>query len=259
MAYISKGVLKNNITIGKAKVISTNLLTKGHMIPYVDYTPTSITIHETDCPDVKATQFYLSVKNGQNDVSRKQASFHFCVDATTIRQLVNVFKTCWHAGCKEGNTTSIGIEICQYSNNKSLQKQAYENAAELVKILKKEITTVKKVVRHYDWTRKNCPSYLLDKKYSGLTWNWFTSLLEEGKTYKQLENGDYNKKAKVISNTLNVREDRPDTEGKLAPKTFEMKEGEEFLLGYVLNGWASIWVEGDFGYINTSSKYIEIL
>lgn len=259
MAYITKGVLKNGITIGKAKVISTNLLSKGHMIPYEDYTPTSITIHETDLPNTPATQFYLSVKNGQNDLSRVQASFHFSVDANTIRQVVNLFKTCWHAGCKAGNTTSIGIEICQYSNNKELQKQAYENAAELVKLLKKEISSVKKVVRHYDWTRKNCPSYLLNKKYSGLTWNWFTSLLEEDKVYKQLENGDYNKKAKVISNTLNVREDRPNSDGSLAKKLFEMKEGEEFLLGYVLNGWASIWTEGDHGFINTSNKYIELL
>lgn len=64
--YIENGVLKNGITIGKAKVISTNLLKKGHMVPYEAFTPTSITIHETDCPDIPATQFYLSVKNGQN-------------------------------------------------------------------------------------------------------------------------------------------------------------------------------------------------
>lgn len=176
--YIENGVLKNGMTIGKAKVISTNLLKKGHMVPYEAFTPTSITIHETDCPDIPATQFYLSVKNGQNDLNRKpQASFQLCVDAYTVRQIVNLYKTCWHAGCKEGNATSIGIEICQYKNNKEKQKQAYLNAVELVKILKSEITTVKKVKRHYDWTGKICPSYMLTKKYSGLTWNWFLDQL----------------------------------------------------------------------------------
>ena len=176
--YIENGVLKNGITIGKAKVISTNLLKKGHMVPYEAFTPTSITIHETDCPDIPATQFYLSVKNGQNDLNRKpQASFQLCVDAYTVRQIVNLYRTCWHAGCKEGNATSIGIEICQYENNRELQKQAYLNAAELVKILKSEITTLKKVKRHYDWTGKICPSYMLTKKYSGLTWNWFLDQL----------------------------------------------------------------------------------
>lgn len=258
--YIENGVLKNGITIGKAKVISTNLLKKGHMVPYEAFTPTSITIHETDCPDIPATQFYLSVKNGQNDLNRKpQASFQFCVDATTIRQLVNVFRTCWHAGCKIGNATSIGIEICQYKNNKEKQKQAYLNAAELVKILKSEITTVKKVKRHYDWTKKICPSFMITKKYTGLTWDWFTSQLEKEKTYTQLKNGDYNKKYKVISNTLNVREDRPDKEGNLAAKSWVLKEGDIIEIGYVYNGWGSIWSEGDFGYINTSSKYIEAL
>ena len=176
--YIENGVLKNGMTIGKAKVISTNLLKKGHMVPCEAFTPTSITIHETDCPGIPATQFYLSVKNGQNDLNRKpQASFQLCVDAYTVRQIVNLYRTCWHAGCKEGNATSIGIEICQYENNRELQKQAYLNAAELVKILKSEITTVKKVKRHYDWTRKICPSYMITKKYSGLTWNWFLNQL----------------------------------------------------------------------------------
>ena len=36
-------------------------------------------------------------------------------------------------------------------------------------------------------------------------------------------------------------------------------KGEIIEIGYVLNGWGSIWHEGDFGYINTSNKYIEIL
>lgn len=257
MSYITNGVLKNGAVIGKAKVISTNLLTKGHMVPYVSFTPTSITIHETDLPDTIATQFYLSVKNGQTDTSRKQASFQFCVDATTIRQLVNAFRTCWHAGCKEGNATSIGIEICQYSNNKELQKQAYENAAALVKILKEEITTVKKVVRHYDWTRKQCPSYLITKKYQELTWGWFTSLLEESKKYVQLDKGTYNKKYKVISNTLNVRDKRPTEDGTLGQVDWVLKQGDIVEIGYVFDGWGSIWYEGDVGYINTSSKYIE--
>ena len=254
--YINNGVLMHNAKIGKATVISTDLLKKGHMVPYESFKATSITIHETGLPDVPATQFYLSVKNGQTDMTRKQASYQFCVDAYTIRQLVNIFKTCWHAGCKTGNETSIGIEICQYENNKALQKQAYENAAALVRILKLEVSSIKEIVRHYDWTRKICPSYMITKKYSGLTWNWFTSLLEN-KEYVQLQNGDYNKKYKVISNSLNVREDRPDEKGNLAPKSWELKKGDIVEIGYVHNGWGSIWSEGDVGYINTSNKYIE--
>ncbi len=257
-SHITNGVLKNGITLGKAKVISTDLLIKGHMVPYVSFKPSSITIHETDLPDVPATQFYLSVKNGQSDKNRLQASYHFCVDATTIRQLVNIYKTCWHAGCTAGNTTSIGIEICQYANNKEKQKQAYLNTIELVKILLVETTAIK-VVRHYDWTRKNCPSYMLNKKYNELTWNWFTAQLKEDskKEYTQLKNGAYNKEYKVIVNCLNVRVARPDKDGNLAAKSWELKQGDIVKIGYVANGWGSIWSEGDVGYINTSNQYIE--
>lgn len=254
--YIKNGVLKNETKIGNAKVISTNLLKKGHMVPYVSFNPTSITIHETDLPNTAATQFYKSIKNGQNDPSRKAASFQFCVDAYTIRQCVNALRTCYHAGCKTGNSTSIGIEICQYSNNKELQKQAYENAAALVKILMQELD-IKVIKRHYDWTKKICPSYMMTKKYTDLTWGWFTSLLEENKKYVQLKNGNYNKKYKVISNSLNVRVDRPDENNNLAAKSWELSKGDIVEIGYVYNGWGSIWSEGDVGYINTSNKYIE--
>lgn len=260
MSYISGGILKNGVTIGKAKVISTDLLKKGHMVPYVLFAPISITVHETDCPDIPAVQFYNSLKNGQTDTSRTQASFQFVVDATTIRQCVNVFRTCWHAGCKEGNATSIGIEICQYSNNKKLQKQAYLNAIELIKILREEIKTIIKVVRHYDWTKKNCPSYLLNKKYSGLTWAWFSDQLKE--TKKSIENNkDYNCKAVVsCDKTLNVRDKRV-SNGILGDIIDTLENKSEVTLGYVLNNWGSIYYikEGKIkhGFVNV--KYLKFV
>lgn len=178
------------------------------MVPYIEFYPTSITVHETDLPNVELEQFYKSVKKCKVDLKREpQVSFQFCVGAVTIRQLVNAKRTCWHAGYKIGNNTSIGIEICQYSDNEK-QKQAYLNAIELIKVLKSELN-MKRVVRHYDCIRKSCPSKLLDKTIKGLTWSWFTSLLEEEKKYTQLENGTYNKEYRVISNTLNVRATRP--------------------------------------------------
>lgn len=259
--YINNGVLMHNAKIGKATIISTDLLKKGHMVPYAVFAPVSITVHETDCPDIPAKQFYLSLKNGQTDTSRTQASFQFVVDATTIRQCVNAFRTCWHAGCKEGNTTSIGIEICQYSNNKELQKQAYENAIELIKILRAEIKTIIKVVRHYDWTKKNCPRYLLSKKYNGLTWSWFSDQLKV--TKKSIENNkDYNCKATVnCDNTLNVRDKRVDSEGNLGAIVDELENKTEITLGYVYNNWGSIYYIKDnnikHGFVNV--KYLKLV
>ena len=249
--YIENGVLKNGMTIGKAKVISTNLLKKGHMVPYEAFTPTSITIHETDCPDIPATQFYLSVKNGQNDLNRKpQASFQLCVDAYTVRQIVNLYKTCWHAGCKEGNATSIGIEICQYKNNKEKQKQAYLNAVELVKILKSEITTVKKVKRHYDWTGKICPSYMLTKKYSGLTWNWFLDQLnsKEKETAKT-------KYVRILKD-INIHSKADFTEGSVIGKV--TAGGAYTVVETIKRSGTDMYKLKSGVYITASPKYVEV-
>lgn len=257
MSYINNGVIKNGSKIGTATVDSSGLLKKGWMIPYVSFTPSSVTIHETDMPNVSSEQIYKSLKNGNSDTSRKRASFQICVSATKIMQCVNLFRTCWHAGNRTGSSTSIGIEVVQY-DDKTLQEKAYKNAAELVKIILEEIKTVKKVVQHNYWSGKNCPSKLR-AKWKGYTWDWFTNLVYNEKKYTKLKNGDYNKKATVLTPTLNVRKSRPDKNGKLGKYDFKLKEGDIIEVGYVLNGWASIWVEGDMGYINTSSKYIKLL
>ena len=120
------------------------------------------------------------------------------------------------------------------------------------------MTTVKKVVQHNYWSGKNCPSKLRAKK-NGYSWEWFTDLVYSKENFTQLKNGDYNRKATVVSSTLNVRKSRPDKDGNLGEYNFKLKEGDIVLVGYVLNGWASIWVEGDYGYINSSNKYIRLL
>lgn len=241
MSKITNGVIKNGIKIGDATVISTDLLKAGHAIPYVSYKPTSITIHETDCPDVNAKTIYKSLSNANIDTTRAKASFQITVDADNIRQCVNVLRTCWHAGDAIGNKTSIGIEICQYSKNKEKQKKAYQNTVELVKILKSELG-ITKVYRHYDWTKKNCPSYLLNKKYSGLTWDWFKGQLVKKTTTETTtsreawKNGDYNCKVRSTAN-LNARKGR----GTNNPIIYTIPKGTKFEIGYVYNNWASTW------------------
>ena len=62
MSYINNGVIKNGSKIGTATVDSSGLLKKGWMIPYVSFTPSSVTIHETDMPNVSSEQIYKSLK-----------------------------------------------------------------------------------------------------------------------------------------------------------------------------------------------------
>lgn len=69
---------------------------------------------------------------------------------------------------------------------------------------------------------------------------------------------DYNKQAKVIGcDSLNVRETRPDANGNLGKLVFVLKEGDIITLGYVLNGWGSIYVNGKKGFVNV--KYLKLI
>ncbi|MEW9080526.1 hypothetical protein [Terrisporobacter glycolicus] len=52
MSFINNGEIKNGSKIGNATVDSSGLLKKGWMIPYVSFTPSSVTINETDMPNV---------------------------------------------------------------------------------------------------------------------------------------------------------------------------------------------------------------
>lgn len=265
MSKIKNNVLVNGIKIGNAIVVSNELLGKGSCIPGTKINATSVTFHQTDCINVDAPRMHLALENANNDKyagtsksNYRLASWHVTVGYNKIIQNCPFHWKAYAQGCTSGNNTSISIEICMYTD-KAKQYQAYLNAIALYKVL---LEYNNKLVpkAHYDWTRKDCPSWLRASKY-GYSWTWFkrklTEKISSNIEYKQLKNGDYNKKYKVISNTLNVRSNRPDTDGTLAAKKFVMEKGQEFILGYVKDGWASIWVEGDFGYINTSSKYIE--
>ena len=159
-------------TIGTAKVI-VDILPKGKVIPNTKMTPTSITIHNTGNIGAPAKNNHNYMKNCNQNGSRI-ASWHFTVDDKEIYQAVPTNYKAYHAGNATGNATSIGIEICMF-NNAERQKQAYLNAIELVKILMKEHGVgISLVKQHYNWTKKDCPTWLRSGKF-GYNWKWFTS------------------------------------------------------------------------------------
>ena len=178
--------MKNNklteTKIGSANVI-VDILPKGKVIPNVKINPTSITIHMTGNVGAAAKNNHNYMKNCNKNGSRI-ASWHFTVDDKEIYQAQSTNYKCYHAGCTNGNNTSIGIEICMF-NDKERQLQAYKNAIELVKILMAyHKFDTSKVKRHYDWTKKHCPAWLQEGKW-GYTWSWFKGELtkkEEVKT-----------------------------------------------------------------------------
>lgn len=166
----------NETKIGEAKVI-VDIVPKGHCIPNVKITPTSITIHQTGNVNASASANHRYMKN-INKSGERTASWHFTVGFDEIYQAQSTNYKCYHAGCTSGNNSSIGIEICMYSDAEK-QKKAYLNAIELVKIILKYYGwEIDKVKRHYDWTKKHCPAYLIDGKY-GYNWDWFKDLCVE--------------------------------------------------------------------------------
>jgi N-acetylmuramoyl-L-alanine amidase CwlA len=157
-------------TIGSAKVI-VDILPKGKVIPNSIIHPTSITIHNTGNIGAPAKNNHNYMKNCNKNGSRI-ASWHFTVDDKEIYQAVPTNYKAWHAGNATGNNSSIGIEICMF-NDAERQKQAYLNAIELVKILMKHHGfNINQVKQHYNWTRKDCPTWLRSGKF-GYDWKWF--------------------------------------------------------------------------------------
>jgi len=169
--------MKNNrldeTKIGNAKVI-VDIVPKGHCIPNVKITPTTITIHNTGNNNASAKNNHNYMKNINKSGERK-ASWHFTIDDTEIYQAQSTNYKCYHAGASTGNNTSIGIEICQFTDS-NRQLKAYKNAIELVKILLKYHNfTIDKVVQHNKWSGKDCPQLLRANKF-GYNWNWFINV-----------------------------------------------------------------------------------
>lgn len=220
--------------------------------------PRFIVIHETDNTDRGAG----ALKHGQASKNGNLGtSVHYYVDDKNIVQTLEHKHGAWAVGDNGNKTTkslygihnknSIHIEICV--NPESNYNKAVNNAIELVKYLM-DTTGIpfSNVKRHYDATRKNCPSRIQRNKY----WNTFIDRLKEG-TKKQFTYGNMKPlKAIVTADVLNVRYDRG-TNNKIIAK---IKEGRIVELNWYEDNWVSI--EGypgkhGLGYVHTD--YLRII
>ena len=93
----------------------------------------------------------------------RQSSADFFVDDKQVLLINDYTKFyTWHCGDGKGaygitNHNSIGIEICRNSDGD--YDKAYNTTVELTRYLMKELgIPADRVVRHYDASRKNCPS-----------------------------------------------------------------------------------------------------
>lgn len=139
--------------------ITKRLLPKGRKYGRPGYAmkPTSVTIHNTANPGADAEAHARFLEAG------RAISWHYTVDADTIVQHLPDNEQGWHTGTHEGNTSSIGIEVCEYAKTatgKKLQTQAEDNAAWLAARLMHE-HGLPSLRTHKSWSGKQCPRVIL--------------------------------------------------------------------------------------------------
>lgn len=151
-------------------------LKAGHRCrPGGNYAKTSITIHSTGNPKSTAQNERAWLDNPAND---REASWHYVVGEDVVIQAIPEAEEAWHCGNRAGNRHSIGIELIESGDRKTVLETAAEFVADKVNGYGLSMDDIKK---HYDWTGKNCPRILIDKAYirDGMDWAYFLGRVEE--------------------------------------------------------------------------------
>lgn len=148
------------------KIIKDHVPVSSKKRTQIAMRPVYITVHSTANPTSTAKNERAWLTNPSNTSS---TGFHYAVDEKEAVECIPPSEVAWHAGDGngQGNRASIGVEICESGN----RQKTLDNAVELIQHLMKT-HNITKVVRHYDWSRKNCPRILnTDKKWT--LWNDF--------------------------------------------------------------------------------------
>ncbi|QOS99845.1 N-acetylmuramoyl-L-alanine amidase [Brevibacterium sp. JNUCC-42] len=123
--------------------------------------PTYITIHNTGNAGKGADALSHAKYIKGDAAAQRPASWHFTVDDKRIIQHLHLDEIAWHCGDGNGpgNTSSIGIEICENADGDI--RKAEELAAQLAADLLKQFNLgIDRVKQHWDWSGKNCPHVL---------------------------------------------------------------------------------------------------
>ncbi|SNR95202.1 N-acetylmuramoyl-L-alanine amidase [Anaerovirgula multivorans] len=129
--------------------------------------PQWITIHNTanSTSTARNERNYLT-----NPLNTNYASWHIVVDEKEAIEAIPLDEVAYHAGNSTGNSTSIGIEVCESGN----QTIVWQNAVSLVaKMLQERGWEIERVRTHYSWSGKNCPRLILPR------WNEFISDIQK--------------------------------------------------------------------------------
>lgn len=125
------------------------------------------------------------------NTTKRKASADFIIDEIGIYQ-INDYKSyyTWHCGDGKGkfgikNNNSVGLEICV--NKDGNYQASVNNTIILTAYLMQELgISIDRVVRHYDASRKLCPSSMVINNW--YKWTRFKSALQEYIKLKDFEN-----------------------------------------------------------------------
>lgn len=140
-----------------------------HQRPGYRMLPTTITVHNTANPDATAANHADYVTKNELSVS-----YHLVVDDIEAVLLVPLNEQAWHTGTHVGNTTSIGVEVCEFTDE-IRHARAEANAVALIagmlagknpRGFNAALIPVKGVVTHQSWMQygtsgKYCPRKIL--------------------------------------------------------------------------------------------------
>ncbi len=152
-----------------------------------------ITVHNTGNPKSTAANECGWLTNPENTTS---TGWHIVVDGKEAIEAIPLNEIAYHAGTSEGNTTSVGIEICD-SAGEAGEKQAIELIASLLIV---KGWGVEKVRTHKSWSGKECPHIILKH------WNQFIKGIE-AEIQKQKGSSDQpDNKIYLVQNGKNIGE-----------------------------------------------------
>jgi N-acetylmuramoyl-L-alanine amidase CwlA len=167
----------------KIKVVQDYVPVGNSNRPGGKITPSSITIHNTDNTGKGANAAAHAKYMKGADAQKRKVSWHYSVDDKYVYQSIPTNEETWHSGTKEGNKSSISIEICM--NSDLDEAAAYDRAEWLVAVLcfRNGFNPSSAVFQHHDWSGKNCPRVLRGK--TGAWDKFLDNILEKFSEIKQ--------------------------------------------------------------------------
>ena len=111
--------------------------------------------------------------------------------------------------------------------------------------------TISQVKQHYNWTKKDCPTWLRSGKF-GFTWNWFIEQCKGTVTKPIINNQSF--LIKIIykgKEGLNIRQE-PNATSKIMGQVYE---GGVYTIVEVKNNWGKL--KSGLGWISLNEKYVK--